>query len=206
MRFLSPGHLSATTGLWGSWLERVQGPCGWVAATLICGVVPNGSPQRFGSRPKGDRLSRVLDEERFSLEADGPRAVRGRYFLDAKGRQRPVPNLNDHVEPVEGIGDAESGQVESPDSAHTLWGPGDPLDGVFGRVMVWSLVLYAIGDRGRSRNVSFARHLPLQDVGEFTETSAHGASAKHVSVRSSSLDLVPPELENLRAGSKDAHC
>ena len=34
--------------------------------------------------------SRALVEERFSLEADGPRAVRERYLLDAKERQRPL--------------------------------------------------------------------------------------------------------------------
>ena len=39
-------------------------------STDVCDVVPNGSAHRFGSRPKGERLSRVLDEELFSLDAD----------------------------------------------------------------------------------------------------------------------------------------
>ena len=36
-------------------------------------VVPHGSAHRFESMPNGDRLSRVVDEELFSLEANGPR-------------------------------------------------------------------------------------------------------------------------------------
>ena len=51
------------------------------------------------------------------------------------------------------------------DSADTLCVSSDPLDGVFGRIMEFSLVLYAVGDRGLCRNVSFARRLPLRDVG-----------------------------------------
>ena len=55
--------------------------------------------------------------------------------MDAKGRQRPLTILDDHVEPVEGIGDGsirgESGQVESPDKAGILCVVSDPLDGVF---------------------------------------------------------------------------
>ena len=90
----------------------------------------------------GDRLFRVLDEELSSLEADGSR-VRGRSLLDMKGRQRPFPILDalvEPVEPVEGIGDGsirgESGQFESPDNADALCVLGDPLDGVFGSIMV----------------------------------------------------------------------
>ena len=48
-------------------------------------------PQRFGSMPKGDRLFCLLDEENFSLEADGSRIVQERSLLDMKGRQRPFP-------------------------------------------------------------------------------------------------------------------
>ena len=125
---------------------------------------------------------------------------------------RPFPILDDHVEPVEGIGDGstrtESGQLESPDNADILWVSSDPLDGVFGRIMVSSLVVRVVGGPGFSRNVSFGRRFPFQDVGEYTQTCVHGAgapnvvSAKHSSVNSSSFDLVPPEFGNLRAGSK----
>ena len=98
--------------------------------------------------------------------------------------------------------------MESPDNVDILWVSSDPLDSVFGRIMVSSLVLHVVGGPGLSRDVSFARRFPFQDVGEYTQTCAHGAgapnvaSAKHSSVNSSSFDLVPPEFGNLRAGSK----
>ena len=44
----------------------------------VCDVVPNGRVHPFGSMPKGDRLSRVHDEECFSHEDDGSRVVRKR--------------------------------------------------------------------------------------------------------------------------------
>ena len=127
----------------------------------VCDVVPNGSPHRFESRPKGDRHSRVLDEERFSLEADGPRAFRGRYLLDAKGRQRPFPILDAHVEPAEGIEDGsirdESGQVEGSKYCKDLFGCQVTFSmAFFGRIMEASSVLHVVGDRSPSRNVSFA--------------------------------------------------
>ena len=62
----------------------------------VCDVVPDDGAHRSGSRLKGDRL--------FSLEAGGPRAVRVRYTVGAKGRQRPLPIRDDHVEAAEGIG------------------------------------------------------------------------------------------------------
>ena len=65
--------------------------------------------------------------------------------MDTKGRQRPFPILDDHVEPVEGVGEGsirgESVQVGSPDNADILLVLGDPLDGVFGRIMVSGFAL-----------------------------------------------------------------
>ena len=79
----------------------------WLLVTLIIptfsndvsDAVANFGAHRFGSRLEGDRLFRVFDEELFSLEADGPRAVREWYLLDAKGRQRPFPILDITLSP-----------------------------------------------------------------------------------------------------------
>ena len=57
--------------------------------------------------------------------------------------------------------------------------------------MVSSLVLYVVGDRGLSRDVSFARHFPLQDVGEYNETCAHGPVPRTWPMRNMSLSTVP---------------
>ena len=71
-----------------------------------------------------------------------------------------------------------------------------------------SLVMHVVGGRGPSSNVSFARRFLFRDVDEYTETCVHGAgapnvaSARHVSVSSSSLDLLALEFGHLRAGSK----
>ena len=58
----------------------------------VSDVVPNGCAHQFGSMAKGDRFSRVLDEEISLFEASGSRGVWERYVLDAKGRQT-LPNL-----------------------------------------------------------------------------------------------------------------
>ena len=141
--------------------------------------------------PKGDRFSRVLDEERFSLEADGPRAVRGRYLLDAKGRQRTCPILDAHVEPAEDIVDgsmrSESGRLGSPDSADTLCVSSDPLDGVFGRIMEASSILHVVGGRGLSRNVIFRASFPISR----SWRTCMGPMPQTWPVRSMSLSTVP---------------
>ena len=49
----------------------------------------------------------------------------------------------------------------SPDDADASCVFGDPLDGVFGRVLVPSLVFHVVGGRGLSCNVSFARRFPF---------------------------------------------
>ena len=159
-----------------------------------------------------DRGPRAIDSLVSLMKHSKPmdRVLFGqRYLLDAKGRQRPFPILDDHVEPVEGIGGSirgVSGQVESPDN---FLGVGVTLSMASpGRLMVSSLVLHVVGGRALRLNVSFARRFSFQDVGAYTETYVHGAgapnvaSAKHASVNSSSFDLVPPEFGNLRARSR----
>ena len=61
-----------------------RGVCG---SNNVCDVVPNGSAHRFGSVTKGDRLSRGLDEEFFSLEADGSRVASAWERLSVHGLQ-----------------------------------------------------------------------------------------------------------------------
>ena len=51
-----------------------RGACG---SNDVCDVVPNGSARRFRSMIRGDRFSRVLDEEFSLLEADGSRGGLG---------------------------------------------------------------------------------------------------------------------------------
>ena len=74
--------------------DSVRGPWGrgGCDSNDVSDVVPNGSAHRFRSMAKGDRFSRVLDEEFSLFEADGSRGVWDRYVLDAKGRQT-LPNL-----------------------------------------------------------------------------------------------------------------
>ena len=71
----------------------------------VCDVVPNGSAHLLGSMARGDRLSHVLDEECSPHEVDGSRGVWERSLVEMKGRQRPFPILDDHIEPVEDIVD-----------------------------------------------------------------------------------------------------
>ena len=78
---------------------------------------------------KGDRFPHVLDEEFSLFESRG-------VCLDAKGRQRPFPILDDHVEAVEDIEDgstrSESGQLESLANADALRVLVDRLDDAVG--------------------------------------------------------------------------
>ena len=60
----------------------------------VCDIVIDGSFYRFQSRSRGEQLSRILDEGRRLLEAEGHRRVRGRYFL---GRRR-TPEVLSMVE------------------------------------------------------------------------------------------------------------
>ena len=92
-------------------MERV---CG---SNDVCDVVPNGRAHRFGSRPKGDRLSRVLDEKPFSLEADRSHVVRERSSWTRKDARDPSQSCKITSTPSGG----DPGEVESPDSADILW-------------------------------------------------------------------------------------
>ena len=84
---LTPGddqHVGLMAGASAGPLWR--GVCG---SNDVCDVVPNGSAHSFGSRPKGDRLSRVLDEKPFSLEADRSRVVRERSSWTPRDARDP---------------------------------------------------------------------------------------------------------------------
>ena len=165
----------------------------------------------FGSRPKGGRHSRVLDEELFSLEAGGSRVVRERSLLDMNGRQRPFPTLDDHVEPVGWIGDGsirgDSGQVAPPDNAGALcvvdelsmpfldvsWCPHGFCMSLVAEVSVVSFL---------SRDVSHVKML-MSVLRRMHGTDAPKvASADHTSDDSSSFDLLSSEFGNVQAESK----
>ena len=134
-------------------------------------TVPEVSFHRFRLIRNGDQLSRLLDEGRRKLEADGHRLVRSRYFLDEEGRQRSFPATANCVETAEEVGgpgaSEATDQVEPHNTAGTLWVLSDPLDDDFRRTVESSLVLHIVGGRGLSRGGSFVRHLTtVHYVGE----------------------------------------
>ena len=92
--------------------------------------------------------------------------------------------------------------IKSPANADTRCVLVDPLDDIFGRLMVSSLVSHVVLGGGLSRNVAFARCLPFQDVGDCAETCVHGAdapqvaSANHTSDDNSSFDLFSSGIED----------
>ena len=165
--------------------------------------------------PRAIDPPRVLDEEFSLFETDGSRGVRARCLLDAKGRQT-LPNLGrSRLIPSRG---SEMGRHEASLVSWSLqimqtclWVSSDPLDCVFGRIMVSSLVLRVVGGRGLSRNVSFARRFPFQDVGEYTQTCVHGAgapnvaSAKHVFCQQFLFRPRAPRVRKPTSGIEDAH-
>ena len=103
-------------------------------------LFPNGSAPRFGS-------SLVVDEELFSLEACGFSVVRERSLPGCEETPKTLPNLGRSRWAHRG----ESGQVESPDNADILWVSRDFLDGVFGRIMLSSMVLRRWWQRSQRR-------------------------------------------------------
>ena len=102
------------------YVELMAGASAGPGWRRVCGsndvsdVVPNGSAHRFF----------WIEAQGRSTRGRGSRVDRRRSLQDAKGRQRPFPILDDHVEPVEGVGvglmRSESGQLESPANADTV--------------------------------------------------------------------------------------